>query len=143
MDKKEVSIKHYCQEAKKRLSSGFWSDYRERRQNLSKVAATEGLEAQKEMNREKIALTHQIYDRDKYNEEEAFYRRVCDIIESEDVVLNPIMMLADKNKLQTLSQKSKQSYLLELSGKYQDMCKRYEREKRESKECDNNGFFPE
>ncbi len=61
--------------------------------------------------------------------EQELYERVCKILSSDDVVINPIQELVDNKYYNTLSkQEDKQKYILDLSEKYKEMKLRYERE---------------
>ncbi len=63
--------------------------------------------------------------------EQGLYERVCRILSSEDIVINPIKELVDNKYYNTLSLEGKQRYIFDLSEKYKEMKSRYEREHQE------------
>lgn len=60
--------------------------------------------------------------------EQELYARVCKILSSEEIVINPIKELVDNKYYSTLSLEAKQRYIFDLSAKYKEMKVRYERE---------------
>lgn len=61
--------------------------------------------------------------------EQELYERVCKILSSDDIIINPIKELVDNKYYNTLSLEAKQRYIFDLSEKYKEMKTRYEREK--------------
>ncbi|HRX14254.1 MAG TPA: hypothetical protein P5087_04480 [Eubacteriales bacterium] len=121
-------FKHYAKEAKQRLADGFWQNVKEQRQAHLKTAADDGKSAIPTLIDYREKIRNQIYNK-RYFEEEEFYLRVVDLLESEIVITNPLGALADKNFLDSLDVKQRQSYLYELSNKYLAACERYKKEK--------------
>ena len=66
------------------------------------------------------------------------YEVVASIIESDEVVLNPISKLMDENYYKSLSDDGKNRYVLELANKYLKLCREYERR---NKKLVNVGWF--
>ena len=60
--------------------------------------------------------------------EQNLYERVCRILYSNTIVINPIKELVDNKYYNTLSLEGKQKYIFDLSEKYKEMKVRYERE---------------
>ena len=60
--------------------------------------------------------------------EQELYERVCKLLDSEDVVINPIQELIDYKLYNGLSLEAKQKYIFDLSEKYKEMKIRYNRE---------------
>ena len=60
--------------------------------------------------------------------EQNLYERVCRILDSNTIVINPIKELVDNKYYNTLSLEGKQKYIFDLSEKYKEMKVRYERE---------------
>lgn len=60
--------------------------------------------------------------------EQNLYERVCRILDSNTIVINPIKELVDNKYYNTLSLEGKQKYIFDLSEKYKEMKLRYERE---------------
>ncbi len=113
-----TSYKTYAKEAKKRLAGGFWDEIR---QNEGKYT--------------KEQVRNRIYSK-TYEEDEAFYRQVCEILSSPEVISNPIYRLADKKILAKADADTKEKYLARLRERYMQMSLRYEKEKQEK---ENNG----
>jgi len=57
--------------------------------------------------------------------EQELYERVCKILDSETVVINPIQELVDHKYYNSLSIEAKQKYIFDLSEKYKQMKERY------------------
>ena len=69
------------------------------------------------------------YDKIGLSEKEQnLYERVCRILDSNTIVINPIKELVDNKYYNTLSLEGKQKYIFDLSEKYKEMKVRYERE---------------
>lgn len=111
-------FKAYAKQAKKRLKEGFWSDVKNQRNYFELVAATNGGSADFAVNRQKQALKNQLYNRE-HSAEEEFYRRVCGILSGDEVVTNPIARLMDSEAAAQMSPQQKNTYMLQLSAKYQ------------------------
>lgn len=60
--------------------------------------------------------------------EKELYNKVCRILSSDQIVINPIKELVDNKYYNSLSLDAKQRYIYELSEKYKEMKLRYERE---------------
>ena len=60
--------------------------------------------------------------------EQELYAKVCRILESDNVVINPIKELVDYKYYNSLSLDAKQKYIFDLSEKYKSMKIRYEKE---------------
>ena len=61
-------------------------------------------------------------------QEQELYNRVCRLLESDSVVINPIQELIDHKYYSSLSLDAKQKYVFELSEKYKEMKERYIKE---------------
>lgn len=59
------------------------------------------------------------------NEEQILWQKVCDIMESEQDIINPISILIDKEKYNNMSEIARQMYVLRLSDKYAELKQRY------------------
>jgi len=103
------------------LKEGFWSDVKNQRNYFELVAATNGGSADFAVNRQKQALKNQLYNRE-HSAEEEFYRRVCGILSGDEVVTNPIARLMDSEAAAQMSPQQKNTYMLQLSAKYQRGC---------------------
>lgn len=60
--------------------------------------------------------------------DQELYGRVCKMLASDEIIINPIKELVDLKYYNTLSIEGKQKYIFDLSEKYKQMKTRYERE---------------
>ena len=60
--------------------------------------------------------------------EQELYEKVCRILGSDEIIINPIKELVDYKYYNTLSLDAKQKYIFDLSEKYKLMKIRYEKE---------------
>ena len=121
------SLKQYCKEAKKRLKSGFWQNYKKNLNEDIERARAKGVSTSrvKEYYNERVVETIKQREEDK----EEFYLRVKKMLEEEGEVSNAISRLADKEYYQTLSYEEQQRYNLTLSEKYLQALERFKKEK--------------
>lgn len=122
------SIKKYAKQAKERMKNGFWQKAKVQLEKEKQVAATLGLDCVKVAEEQRRKVVRQIYDERGFREEEDFYRRVVEILESPSVVTNPLYVLADKSTLSEMDEEEKQAYFLRLSARYRQACEKYFRQ---------------
>ena len=119
------TFKDYAKRAKERMKNGFWEQAHKNIRTEQQVAATLGLNAHKVDEEGKRMLERRIYDYDGFCEEQEFYNKVVEIIESDELVSNPIMRLADADYMSHLTPSEKQSYISRLAAKYRNAVERY------------------
>ncbi|MEG1527826.1 MAG: hypothetical protein RR248_04605 [Clostridia bacterium] len=119
-----MSFKKYAKDAKKRLASGFWDEIKQTRIQEKEVAATCGKSAVPLLEENKAEIKNKIYNHDFENEKE-FERRVIELITSQEVLVNPIGMLANKKEMEQMSSSQRQAYLLKLASKYRQVKDKY------------------
>ena len=121
------TFKQYAKEAKQRMKSGFWQEYRENLEREVVRAEEAGMAPSRfieyYMRKTERAL---LYGDD---EEERFYRKVKKILDEEGEVADVIGRLTDKDEFAALNYEQKQRYTLELSQKYCRALERYAKEK--------------
>ncbi len=98
-------IQSVAKMAKERIKCGYWS----------------------QVKTEKLAIIQEIEQVD--NE---MYEVVASIIESDEIVLNPLTKLMDNSYYNSLSEDGKNRYILELANKYVKLCKEYEKRNKTS-----------
>lgn len=119
------TYKEYAKRAKERMKNGFWEKAKQAIDEEKQVAATLGLNARKVGEERRRKLQRQIYDYGGFCEEEEFYSKVEKILDSDEIISNPIMRLADQNYMSTLSPSEKQSYLSKIAAKYRAAVEKY------------------
>ena len=121
------TLKEYAKEAKARMKSSFWQDYKNRVETQIEKAEEDGVSKSKvvEYYQAKAAVTI----RGVNVEDEEFYQKVKALLDSEGEVSNAIGRLTDREYFNTLSYEEQQRYSLELSEKYLKAVERYKREK--------------
>ena len=121
------TLKEYARQAKERMKNGFWEQVKQNIQTEQQVAATLGLNAVKVGEEQKRKLQRQIYDYDGFCEEQEFYAKVEEMLNSCEIVSNPIMRLADHDYMETLSPAERQSYISKIATKYREAVEKYRR----------------
>ena len=119
------AFKDYAKKAKERLKNGFWENAKQQLQQEQQVAATLGLNFRKVAEEQHRKLQKQIYDYDGFCEEEQFYKKVEEILDSDQVISNPIMRLADQDYMAKLSPEEKQLYISKLASRYRQAVEKY------------------
>lgn len=119
------TFKEYAKNAKNRLKSGFWEQAQRDIKTEKEIAATMGLNARKVGEEQHRRLQQQIYDYDGFLEEQEFYKQVEAILDSDEIISNPIMRLADKEYMATLSPVDRQTYVTKIAAKYRQAVERY------------------
>ncbi|MBE5743644.1 MAG: hypothetical protein E7358_02890 [Clostridiales bacterium] len=122
------SLKEYAKEAKKRLKSSFWQEYKQKVEDESKRAEFDGTSKSKVVeyyqNKAKVSI------RGVKTEDEGFYIKVKNILDTYGDVSDALGRLTDKLYYESLSYEAKQRYMLELSNKYRLAKERYYKEKK-------------
>ena len=122
----EKSLKDYAKDAKRRLKSSFWENYKSKIDYEVSLAEKEGVSASKvkEYYQNKASITV----RGTKTEDEDFYLKVKQILNTVGEVSDAIGRLTDKEYFNTLTYEQKQRYTLELSAKYVKAKDRYYKE---------------
>lgn len=114
--------------AKQRLKLGYWEQIRKEREQLLKTAGETDSAVRKvselqraKFNREMNGAINVV----TANRDEEMYKRVCDILDGDEDVMNPIGLLVDNDRYSTLDDGAKQRYILELSKKFIELKERY------------------
>ena len=79
-------------------------------------------------NRKKSVFEQLPYAKTYSGHDQELYERVCKMLLSDQVIINPIQELVDKKVYSSLSLEAKQRYIFDLSEKYKAMKIRFERE---------------
>ena len=117
--------------AKQRMKMGYWEQMMKDREKLiSEVGSTyEGKKMVSDYQRDKYNREFNITVNLYASKDEQLYEKVCSILDSDELVINPIARLIDKNEYDNMDNESKQRYILELSNKFRELKDRYYKEK--------------
>ncbi|MDR3021731.1 MAG: hypothetical protein LBU60_03545 [Clostridiales bacterium] len=119
---KNDELRKLAMSAKLRFKQGFYTCPTEQRESMS----NDSLENTKSISK----ITFQSFKtRVADSEQEKLYKRVCDLLEHDDDLTDPIGKLIDKEYFETLDARSKQKYIFELSAKFRELSERYYKER--------------
>ncbi|MBO5714194.1 MAG: hypothetical protein J6R83_02085 [Clostridia bacterium] len=126
MQETQKTLKQYAKEAKQRLKSGFWQQYKSNLDRKIEQAESTGVSASKV----KEYYSQRVYDNIKKPDEddETFYQKVKKILDEEGEISNAIGRLTDKSLYDNLPYDEKQRYSLKLSERYLKAVERYKKE---------------
>ena len=122
----QVSIKAYAKRAKRRMTSGYWDKVRKEREEYIQNNPAE--DAHKIIELYARRLMREIYFSLSSDKDEEMYRKVCNILDKDGYVCNPISQLIDHGEYDNLDFAGRQTYLIKLTDKYKELRERYERE---------------
>ena len=124
----EKSIKSAAKEAKKRLKSRFWQDYKKEVQSGVEKAKEEGLGESGVKNYFKNRVVKSV--RGTSAEDEAFYAVVRDMLDKcGSRPDNAIDLLMDERYFATLTYEARERYLFRLAERYVAAAERYDGER--------------
>lgn len=126
MAKKQMSeLKRRALLAKQRLKMGYWQQLetdRKRLETETSLSERGIVELQQaKLKRDMMFAT----DAQKAKSEETLYEKVCKILDENEDTLSPIGQLIDKELYRTMDESARQKYILELSGKFRELSRRY------------------
>lgn len=121
----EKTLKDYCKEAKKRLKNGFWQNYQKGLNDTLNKAKEEGVSESVVKEYYIGAISENI----KNTDDDEFYMKVKNILDSEGEVSDALGRLTDFSVYNSLSYEDKQRYTLSLSERYLKAVEKYNREK--------------
>lgn len=121
------SLKYYAKEAKKRMKSGFWKNYKENLKEELEKAKDIGLSESKVKEYYASKVARDI--RSRNSTEEDFYQKVKKILDEEGEVSGILGRLTDQEEFNKMTYEEKQRYTLNLSERYLKAVERYKKEK--------------
>ena len=130
--KKEYSeLKKRALLAKHRLKIGYWQQVTEKKS--TELTKENGGTIMEKLIKDEIK---EKFERDMNKElgntqvlkEEAFFEKVCKILDDDEDTINPIGKLIERDVYDNLDDVNKQRYILELSKKFREMSARYNKE---------------
>ncbi|MDE5593675.1 MAG: hypothetical protein K2I75_07070 [Clostridiales bacterium] len=125
MTRKTGELKKRCWLAKQRLKMGYFDSLKQenRQDEGMQVGSSPIAEYAMRVGRlAEVAASTSAAD-------EKMYRKVCDILDSSEIALNPIGQLIERDVYDGLDATGKQRYVLELSEKFRELQERYYRER--------------
>ncbi len=127
METQSKSIKSYAKEAKQRLKSRFWEEYKREVDSGVKIAKEEGLAPSGVEKYFKSKVVRTV--RGTKKEDEMFYKEVKNMLDAYGKPSDALSRLMDKKYFLTLSYEERERYLFRLSEKYLKAIERYDRER--------------
>ncbi|MGN0818952.1 MAG: hypothetical protein ACI4M6_00950 [Christensenellaceae bacterium] len=127
---KQMTIKQLAKDAKQRLKSGFWQEYKSRYMDAEKIAKQQSVHKSEVLGYYQSKISQKITK----SEDEEFYLKVKTLLDTEGEVSNAIGRLVDHGVFDSLDYDKKQKYIFELSEKYLKAVERYHREKQMEKQ---------
>ena len=118
-------LREYAKKAKERMKNGFWSQAKQDVEEKKRQAKIAGVDCVKLVEEERRKTVRRIYDEQGFLEEQTFYNKVVEILESEDIVTNPLARLADRELMEQMTPGEKQAYLIKLSARFQKVVEQY------------------
>ena len=122
-------LRKLAQGAMKRMKSGYWQEAKTVKEAAKAQALQEGRETS----------NVDIFYRNKFESDlkvtvtkpdDSLYLKVCEMLDRDSDITNPIAELLDKEKYSRLDGSGKQRYIMMLSAKYQELSERYRRERK-------------
>lgn len=122
MARKTSELKKRCWLAKQRLKMGYWEAMRS-------SAPDEERAAEYAPQRNRYAAQQSLVGESVSPRDELLYKKVCEILGSSEVTVNPIGQLIERDVYDELDGAARQRYILELSQKFRELQERYYKEK--------------
>lgn len=121
----QITIKQLAKQAKQRLKSGFWKEYRKQYSDAEKIAKQQSVDKNEVLDYYQSKISQKITN----SRDDEFYLKVKNLLDTEGEVSDAIGRLIDHEYFDNLDYEKKQKYLFELSEKYLKAVERYHREK--------------
>lgn len=130
-DEKNESLHDIAKSAKRRMKQGYWADIIEARKNDIDTAAKRGISDSAVKSYYKDMVLRDFYiRRERIEREERLYNKVVEIMESDEIVYDPLARLIEHEYYDSLDKDAKEAYILKLASKYSELRKRYYEEKK-------------
>lgn len=129
--KEKGELRKLAASAKMRLKSGYWTAIKQERELARQKAMEEGKPSQivddyyKNKHTREIKATINSVN----NSDELLYKKVCEILDKDEDIINPVNSLIDKEKYEQMDFAARQRYLFMLMSKYSELKERYYKEK--------------
>ena len=127
---KTESLQDLAKNAKKRMKQGYWSDIIESRKKDMDIASKNGVDKSEVISYYKDRVLRDFYVKtERVEREERLYKKVVEIMDSEEIVYNPLARLVEHEYYDNLDE---DAYIFNLASKYSKLRKRYFEEKKTS-----------
>ncbi|HHW89493.1 MAG TPA: hypothetical protein GX745_01135 [Clostridiales bacterium] len=135
--KEKGELRKLAAGAKARLKSGYWTAVKQERELARQKALEEGKPSQliDEFYKNKHTREIKATINSVNNSDEILYKKVCEILDKNEDIINPVKSLIDQEKYEKMDFVSRQRYLLMLMSKYSELKERYYKEKQFLKNC--------
>ena len=125
-----VSRKSTAKQAKHRLTSGYWNDIRQKRNEyFNKIDYIDREKLQKTYSHR---IERQLRGESTKDPDAVLYKKVCKLQSQDTFVLNPISQLINHDEYDKLGDTEKQLYLMRLTKKYNELLQRYNEEQKDN-----------
>lgn len=130
MQKSELDFKSKLKQAKKRMQSGYWTGIIERKNSDLQEAINNGFDTEGVDDYYKQLIKYDNSMRELTKEDSIFYQKVCEILDNEECILNPIELLIDKKYADSLNYNDRQRYIMKIGDKFRRFSEKYREEKK-------------
>ena len=128
MQSEEKSLKELAKEAKQRLKTGFWENYKDNLNKEMERAKENGYSVSK-VKEYYTQTVEQTVKSGIHEGEEAFFCQVKKLLDEEGEVSDALGRLSDKEETKLMNYEQRQRYYLRLSERYLKAVERYKKEK--------------
>lgn len=129
MAQRNGELKKRCWLAKQRLKMGYWESVKNEKTQSGEIGSGESNTSANVLIHARLKRDAEIAVGSNAIVDEKMYQKVCSILDSDEVALNPIGQLIDADIYASLDPVGKQRYVLELSNKFRELKERYYRER--------------
>lgn len=126
MTRKTGELKKRCWLAKQRLKMGYWESLKESEAQNARRTDTAAPSADYAWRRRETEVAAAAPS----EADDRMYQKVCEILGGEEIAINPIGQLIERDVYDALDPDGRQRYVLELSEKFRELQERYYRERK-------------
>ncbi|MCL2540387.1 MAG: hypothetical protein FWE53_03025 [Firmicutes bacterium] len=124
------NFKLLARQAKQRMKKGYWQAENKARSECMERGVSRGAKLERISDLYAQKLERELYRSETLADpDEALYKKVCQILDENEYVLNPIKYLIDHESYDSLDVTAKQNYIFKLADKYNRLKERYMEER--------------
>lgn len=125
-----MTLRDLVKNAKQRMKQGFWNEIIKERQEDIERAKEQGLSKQHVVEQYKGKILQDLYIKsDILKRDEELYAKAVEILESEEIIINPLARLVEHEYYDNLNEDDKIAYMFQLSNRYLKCKEQYEMNK--------------